>query len=80
MTNPLKMKVNDWFATWLPGQFEELTRLREGQAALQQQVSCTGASRHHDSLFQLTPGACMGQLYSLHERGLLEVQHTHTKF
>ena len=44
VTNPLKMKVNEWFATWLPGQFEELTKLREGQAALQQQVSCTRAS------------------------------------
>ena len=51
VTNPLKLKVNEWFITWLPGQFEELTKLREGQAALQKQVSCTRASRHHDCLF-----------------------------
>ena len=39
-TNPLKMKASDYFSNWLPAQFEELSKLREGQAALQQQVSC----------------------------------------
>ena len=51
VTNPLKIKASDYFATWLPGQFEELFKLREGQAALQQQVSGTGASSHHCCLF-----------------------------
>ena len=50
VTNPLKIKASDYFATWLPGQFEELFKLREGQAALQQQVSCTRGSRRRDCL------------------------------